>query len=173
MKNRSMNLALQFKLSFAQIVLNRSQFTWPLRHFLLQIIFLSHKYCEHLNNVLTFNLDWLFCKSKDFFCNSIFCLFLKREKLEPCIESINQNRLSESCKQTSRVSVAWKILKAYFNQQGVSCRWCLVGNCATCIVRSFSFVFFIDFFSSLRLVSFEILLYLLPLMKTIWWVYDL
>lgn len=84
----------------------------------------------------------------------------RSKKLGPCIESINQNRLSES-RASVVMSVVWKIkrkqiLKAYFNQQGafdstftsfsLHCR-CLVGNCATCIVRSFSFVFFIDFCS--------------------------
>lgn len=70
----------------------------------------------------------------------------RRKKLGPCIKSINQNRLNE-----------WVWLGEFWKHISInreSIHWNLVGNCATCIVRSFSFVFFIDFCSFFVFLNF-------------------
>ena len=59
-------------------------------------------------------------------------------------------RIDQS-KQVKWISLGWVWLGEFWkhisiNRESIHCR-CLVGNCATCIVRSFSFVFFIDFCS--------------------------
>jgi hypothetical protein len=99
---------------FAQIVLNRSQLTWPLRHFLPHIIVPSHSKWTHIKS----RMECFFSASRERFlwsvawCSSIF-VFEGEKK--------NWGRVSNrSIKQVKWVSVAWRILKAYFNQQGVN-----------------------------------------------------